>query len=294
MLHMDKSIGEALRDIRKIKGYTQNEIVTTNLSRSTIAKIETNLINPSYDRITIFCKQIGISLDEVIYYQHNYSVSEKEKLIHEFRNLNNSIYKDPINKLISELDSYLLIDNDLQIIELKAILKAITIFTETDNVELARKEVLFIWERLEKQDEWFHFDILILAYIIFVFEDETLENVANKLMREIDKFSYFVNYKRLKLGLVLNLALFLKFAGKMEQTIKYIDIGIQLATDIDNLSIKYLAYHRKAEYLLYEGNIEQACKLHSKTLSFFDFIEDESMFNDLKKDWLNSMAQFNI
>ncbi|CUL85746.1 MULTISPECIES: helix-turn-helix domain-containing protein [Listeria] len=291
---MDKSIGEALRDIRKIKGYTQNEIVTTNLSRSTIAKIETNLINPSYDRITIFCKQIGISLDEVIYYQHNYSVSEKEKLIHEFRNLNNSIYKDPINKLISELDSYLLIDNDLQIIELKAILKAITIFTETDNVELARKEVLFIWERLEKQDEWFHFDILILAYIIFVFEDETLENVANKLMREIDKFSYFVNYKRLKLGLVLNLALFLKFAGKMDQTIKYIDIGIQLATDIDNLSIKYLAYHRKAEYLLYNGHVEQAFNLHNKALSFFEFIEDESMYEDLKNDWLKAKEQFNI
>ncbi|HHR2630873.1 TPA: helix-turn-helix domain-containing protein [Listeria monocytogenes] len=291
---MDKSIGEALRDIRKIKGYTQNEIVTTNLSRSTIAKIETNLINPSYDRITIFCKQIGISLDEVIYYQHNYSVSEKEKLIHEFRNLNNSIYKNPINKLISELDSYLLIDNDLQIIELKAILKAITIFTETDNVELARKEVLFIWERLEKQDEWFHFDILILAYIIFVFEDETLENVANKLMREIDKFSYFVNYKRLKLGLVLNLALFLKFAGKMDQTIKYIDIGIQLATDIDNLSIKYLAYHRKAEYLLYNGHVEQAFNLHNKALSFFEFIEDESMYEDLKNDWLKAKEQFNI
>lgn len=291
---MDKSIGEALRDIRKIKGYTQNEIVTTNLSRSTIAKIETNLINPSYDRITIFCKQIGISLDEVIYYQHNYSVSEKEKLIHEFRNLNNSIYKDPINKLISELDSYLLIDNDLQIIELKAILKAITIFTETDNVELARKEVLFIWERLEKQDEWFHFDILILAYIIFVFEDETLENVANKLMREIDKFFYFVNYKRLKLGLVLNLALFLKFAGKMDQTIKYIDIGIQLATDIDNLSIKYLAYHRKAEYLLYNGDVEQAFNLHNKALSFFEFIEDKSMYEDLKNDWLKAKEQFNI
>ncbi|WP_256263961.1 helix-turn-helix domain-containing protein [Listeria monocytogenes] len=291
---MDKSIGEALRDIRKIKGYTQNEIVTTNLSRSTIAKIETNLINPSYDRITIFCKQIGISLDEVIYYQHNYSVSEKEKLIHEFRNLNNSIYKDPINKLISELDSYLLIDNDLQIIELKAILKAITIFTETDNVELARKEVLFIWERLEKQDEWFHFDILILAYIIFVFEDETLENVANKLMREIDKFSYFVNYKRLKLGLVLNLALFLKLAGKMDQTIKYIDIGIQLATDIDNLSIKYLACHRKAEYLLYNGHAEQAFNLHNKALSFFEFIEDESMYEDLKNDWLKAKEQFNI
>ncbi|WP_270993301.1 helix-turn-helix domain-containing protein [Listeria seeligeri] len=291
---MSKTIGEALRDIRKIKGYTQNEIVTTNLSRSTIAKIETNSINPSYDRITIFCKQIGISLEEAIYYQHNYSVSEKEKLIHEFRNLNNSIYKDPINKLISDLDNYLLLDNDLQIIELKAILKAITIFTETDNTELARKEVLFIWERLEKQDEWFHFDILILAYIIFVFEDETLENVANKLMSEIDKFSYFVNYKRLKLGLVLNLALFLKFAGKMDQTIKYIDTGIQLATEIDNLSIKYLAYHRKAEYLLYKGDVEHALNLHNKALSFFELIEDENMYNDLKSDWMNFKEQFNI
>lgn len=291
---MSKTIGEALRDIRKIKGYTQNEIVTTNLSRSTIAKIETNLINPSYDRITIFCKQIGINLEEAIYYQHNYSVSEKEKLIHEFRNLNNSIYKDPINKLISDLDNYLLLDNDLQIIELKAILKAITIFTETDNTELARKEVLFIWERLEKQDEWFHFDILILPYIIFVFEDETLENVANKLMSEIDKFSYFVNYKRLKLGLVLNLALFLKFAGKMDQTIKYIDTGIQLATDIDNLSIKYLAYHRKAEYLLYKGDVEHALNLHNKALSFFELIEDENMYNDLKSDWMNFKEQFNI
>lgn len=70
----NKTIGEALRDIRKIKGFTQNEIVTNNLSRSTIAKIETNLINPTYNRIIIFCKQINVSLEEVIYYQHNYSV----------------------------------------------------------------------------------------------------------------------------------------------------------------------------------------------------------------------------
>ncbi|WP_048627177.1 helix-turn-helix domain-containing protein [Listeria ivanovii] len=263
----NKTIGEALRDIRKIKGFTQNEIVTNNLSRSTIAKIETNLINPTYNRIIIFCKQINVSLEEVIYYQHNYSVDEKQKLIYEFRNLHSSVYKDPVNKLIADLDKFLQKDNDIQIKELKAILNVITIFTETESVDLARKEVEFIWERLEKQDEWFHHDILILAHIIFVFENETLELVANKLMNEIDKFSYFINYKRLKMGLVFNLALFLKFAGKVEETIKYIEIGIQLATDIDNLSVKYLGYHRKAEYLLFKGKIEQAESLHNTALS---------------------------
>ncbi|MBC6179076.1 transcriptional regulator, partial [Listeria welshimeri] len=41
-----KTIGEALRDIRKIKGMTQNDIVTKKLTRSSIAKIETNKVNP--------------------------------------------------------------------------------------------------------------------------------------------------------------------------------------------------------------------------------------------------------
>ncbi|HFK6356768.1 TPA: transcriptional regulator, partial [Listeria monocytogenes] len=189
-------------------------------------------------------------------------------------------------------DNYLLINNDIQIIELRAILKAITIFTESDDVQSARKEVNFIWKRLEKQDEWFHYDILILAHIIFVFDEHTLENVANKLMTEIDKFSYFVNYKRLKMGLVFNLALFLKFANKMEKTISYIDEGIQLANDIGNLQIEYLGYHRKAEYLLYVGDIERAKALHNKALSFFELIKDEAMYNDLKKDWSNCFDKF--
>ncbi|MBC2193255.1 helix-turn-helix domain-containing protein [Listeria sp. FSL L7-0229] len=289
-----KTIGEALRDIRKIKGLTQTEVVTTNLSRSTIAKIEINKINPSYDRIVIFCKMLGVSLEEVIYYQHNYSVSEKDKLIHEFRNLQNSIYKDPVNKLISDLDAYLIEDNDLQIREIKATLKAISIFTETDNVKLARNEVLFIWERLERQDEWFHYDILILAHIIFVFESETIESIGNKLMIEIDKFSYFVNYKRLKMGLVLNLALFLKFANKMDATIKYIELGIELSNDINNLTTKFIAIHRKAEYLLYKHDFELANDLHNQALSFFEFMGDETMYNDLKNDWVNCHKMFNI
>lgn len=73
----------------------------------------------------------------------------------------------------------------------------------------------------------------------------------------------------------------------MSETIKYIETGIQLASDIDNLSIKYLGYHRKAEYLLYSGEKEQALLLHNKALSFYEFIEDDVMYNDIKNDWIN-------
>ncbi|EAK8392311.1 transcriptional regulator, partial [Listeria monocytogenes] len=56
----------------------------------------------------------------------------------------------------------------------------------------------------------------------------------------------------------------------------------------------YLAYHRKAEYLLYNSDVEQAINLHNKALSFFEFIEDKSMYEDLKNDWLKAKEQFNI
>ncbi|EAG7617643.1 Rgg/GadR/MutR family transcriptional regulator [Listeria monocytogenes] len=282
-----KTIGEALRDIRKIKGMTQNDIVTKKLTRSSIAKIETNKVNPSYATITTFANQLGVSLDEVLYFQNNYSVSEKERLIYEFRNLRISSYENPITNLIKKMDVYLNEQYDIQIAELKAVLEASWIFTRTDDINQSRKKVNFIWERLEKQDEWFYFDILLLSNIIYVFESDILIDISKKIMKEIEKFTYTVSSRQLKMSLVLNLGLFLKFANKMDLAIEFIEMGIDLAKQNEDLVIEYLAYYRKAEYLLYKGYYEEASKIYNKSVEFYKFIENEIMLNDITKDWLN-------
>ncbi|WP_270994228.1 helix-turn-helix domain-containing protein [Listeria seeligeri] len=282
-----KTIGEALRDIRKIKGMTQNEIVTKKLTRSSIAKIETNKVNPSYTTITTFANQLGVSLEEVLYFQNNYSVSKKERLIYEFRNLRISSYENPINDLIREMNVYLNEQYDIQIAELKAVLEASVIFTSTDDINQSREKVNFIWERLERQDEWFYFDILLLSNIIYVFENDILIDISKKIMKEMEKFTFTVSSRRLKMSLVLNLGLFLKFANKMDLAIEFIETGIDLAKQNEDLVIEYLAYYRKAEYLLYRGNYEEANKIYNKSVEFYKFIENEIMLNDITKDWLN-------
>ncbi|WP_239257314.1 helix-turn-helix domain-containing protein, partial [Listeria ilorinensis] len=284
---MTKTIGEALKEIRKIRGLTQNQIVTENLTRSSVAKVETNKMNPSYATILEFCGKLGLSLEEVVYYQNGYSVSEKEKLIYEFRNLKLSTYEDPLNTLIKNMRESLKENDDIQIIELKAVLEAVKVFTETDNVALAKEKVTFIWDRLEKQDEWFHFDILILSNIIFVFEPETLINVAEKLMQEIDKFSCFISYNRLKIALTMNIALFLKWADKMDYALDYIERGIALGKENENFIVEYIAYYRKAEYLLYKGKLKEADELYHKAVGFFEFIDNRVVLNDIKNDWVN-------
>ncbi|MBC1534020.1 helix-turn-helix domain-containing protein [Listeria seeligeri] len=282
-----KTIGRALRDIRKIKGMTQNDIVTTNLTRSSIAKIETDKVNPSYGTITTFANQLGVSLEEVLYYQNNYMIPEKEKIIYEFRNLRLSSYDNPIIILIEKIDLYLEKYKDIQIIELKAVLEASQIFTLTDNVELARKKVDFIWERLEKQDEWFYFDVLLLSNIIYVFDSEIIVDVGMKIMKEIEKFSYNVQSKRLKMSIALNLGLFLKIADKMDLAIEFIEMGIELAKQNEDLVVEYLAYYRKSEFLLYKGHFKEAEKLYNKSVQFYEFIGNQIMLKDIKNDWLN-------
>lgn len=282
-----KTIGRALRDIRKIKGMTQNDIVTTNLTRSSIAKIETDKVNPSYGTITTFANQLGVSLEEVLYYQNNYMIPEKEKIIYEFRNLRLSSYDNPIIILIEKIDLYLEKYKDIQIIELKAVLEASQIFTLTDNVELARKKVDFIWERLEKQDEWFYFDVLLLSNIIYVFDSEIIVDVGMKIMKEIEKFSYNVQSKRLKMSIALNLGIFLKIADKMDLAIEFIEMGIELAKQNEDLVVEYLAYYRKSEFLLYKGHFKEAEKLYNKSVQFYEFIGNQIMLKDIKNDWLN-------
>ncbi|EAF3881154.1 Rgg/GadR/MutR family transcriptional regulator [Listeria monocytogenes] len=282
-----KTIGEALRDIRKIKGMTQNDVMTKKLTRSSIAKIETNKVNPSYTTITTFANQLGVSLEEVLYYQNNYSISEKEKLIYEFRNLKLSTYDDPLSNLITKMNIYLKKHYEIQIVELKAVLEASRIFTLTDDIEQARKKVEFIWDRLEKQDEWFYFDVLLLSNIIYMFESDILIDVGKKIMKEIEKFTYNIHSLRLKMGISLNLALFLKFAEKMDFAIEFIEIGLDLAKQNEDLVVQYLAYYRKAEYLLYKGDIQQAERLYNKAVNFFKFVDNNIMLTDIQTDWAN-------
>jgi transcriptional regulator with XRE-family HTH domain len=281
----NKTIGEALRDIRKIKGMTQNDVANKELTRSSITKIETNKMNPSYEKIMVFCQQLGVNLSEVVYYQHNRSVSEREMLFYEFRNLRVSVYEDPLLTLIGKMDDYLSREKDIMIFELRAILRGAKYLNDSNDIERAKKEVNFIWDRLEKQDEWFEFDVLLISNIIYVFDLDTLIILGEKLMDEVEKNKYLISYNRLKTVLMMNIALFLKQKGRMDLVKKYLDKGIEFSYKNNDLVSAYLGKYRLAEYYLYIGEYEKAEDMNSKAVSFFEEINDEALLEDIRFDW---------
>ncbi|MBC1506309.1 helix-turn-helix transcriptional regulator [Listeria sp. FSL L7-1509] len=289
-----KTIGETLSEIRKIKGLTQNEIATDDLTRSSITKIENNKMNPSYEKIMIFCNKLGITLSEVIYYQKNRNVSEQEMLFYEFRNLKLSVYEDALNRLIKKMEEYLTRENDNMIFELRAILVGLKTFADTNDIELAKKEVDFIWKRLEKQDYWFEFDVLIIANIIYIFDLDTLIRVGEKILLEIDRNKYLINYNRLKIVLVFNIAHFLKSYDRMDLAGKYLTRGIEYSYQNGDLISAYIGEYRLAEYKLYLGDIEEANNLYKKCINFFEVINDIAVLEDIKNDWIEYRKKLNL
>lgn len=63
-----KKLGDTIREYRKQKGYSQQELSEiTGISRRHIANIENGIANASFEIVTILVKELSISLDSIIF-----------------------------------------------------------------------------------------------------------------------------------------------------------------------------------------------------------------------------------
>lgn len=102
-----KKLGNSIREHRKLKGYSQQELSEiTGISRRHIANIENGVANASFEIITILVRELNISLDTIVFtYQSDYQNEIIKSLTIQLSKCNKVqqkiIYKS-INCLINE------------------------------------------------------------------------------------------------------------------------------------------------------------------------------------------------
>ena len=63
-----KRLGNSIRENRKQKGYSQQELLEiTGISRRHIVNIENGIANASFEIVTILVKELNISLDNIVF-----------------------------------------------------------------------------------------------------------------------------------------------------------------------------------------------------------------------------------
>lgn len=78
------NIGDKILELRKVKGYSQEDIANKlNVSRQTISKWETNQSLPDSDKIVPLCELFGISTDELLMNKRSNSVMNNKSIIND-------------------------------------------------------------------------------------------------------------------------------------------------------------------------------------------------------------------
>ncbi|MBC2193655.1 helix-turn-helix domain-containing protein [Listeria booriae] len=282
---MKKKLGDTLKEIRINQGLKQKDLFDKFLPRGTLQKIENNERVPAYDRLQYIARKLNTTISEIEFLQNHKGLSEVEKLIFDYRNLKHSLYTDEINNLIARMEKYLDKTYDQRIFELKAILEAMLIINDTQDYQAPVEKVQFIWERLEKQDEWLSLDMLILAHIFFIFPTYTAQKIINRLVTHIESYVYFQNNKRLQLGLYLNIASYLKMNCEILSSEEYIVKAIELARESENLILETVANYRLAEILLVKGDKEKSLDIAENSFAILKLAKRDKLLDDIKAEW---------
>ncbi|HAM2074938.1 TPA: helix-turn-helix transcriptional regulator [Listeria monocytogenes] len=140
---MVNKFGSELKNIRKTLGISQRELSNDGkiVSKSSLQRIENDKQTPSVDIASLLLQRLDISSPEMEYRLNNFSLSEKEKLINEFREIGSSANVAGINSLLIKMKNFLQSNYSAYISNLILILESLTLFQEEQSFENARKIV---------------------------------------------------------------------------------------------------------------------------------------------------------
>ncbi|EGL0977799.1 helix-turn-helix transcriptional regulator, partial [Listeria monocytogenes] len=147
---MKKNFGSELKNIRTTLNISLRELSDDGkiVSKSSLLRIESNNQIPSLETATKLMHRLDISTLEMEYRLNGFSLSEKELLINEFRQIGSSANVTGINTLLAKMQSFLKTEYSTYISNLILILESLQVFQKEQSFINARKIVAPIWETL--------------------------------------------------------------------------------------------------------------------------------------------------
>lgn len=196
--------GKTLRKIRETLQITQIEMSNGIMSQSNYSKMEKGEIDVPFARMVELLNRIGMSVNEFLYIHRDYTKDSENQ-----HNRLKSIKPGDKQKMIENI-------NELKAItkpskrqqELLLIFEAFLLVLDSD-YESASEKVEYVWNRLEKHNTWYLYDISIINSILYLFPIDVAESIKNLALERIDDYKNFQNTNQLSANFQINFILML-------------------------------------------------------------------------------------
>ncbi|WP_088351909.1 helix-turn-helix domain-containing protein [Bacillus cereus] len=289
-------LGITIKELRIKKNISQSELCHGICSQSQISKIEKGVIYPSSILLYQLSERLGIDPNNIFALTQNKKLKYVENVKYVIKDcLKQKQYKELYEIVKKEKNL-----NNFQTKDEKQFLmwhEAIAIFmvdksikTALDFLNNALKLTLTNSDFLSERE----IDIMQTIAILHG-ENKEYEKSINILRRCLTNFNKldFPRDKEIKLKIIFNLAKTLGHANQHEEAVKYNDMGIKLAINLNTLYLLGELYYGKAWNLLKlkQPNEEDVANNMKKALFIFELTEKENLIKMVKEKYFENQNE---
>ncbi|PGU47421.1 helix-turn-helix domain-containing protein [Bacillus thuringiensis] len=283
-------LGITIKELRIKKNISQSELCHGICSQSQISKIEKGVIYPSSILLYQLSERLGIDPNNIFALTQNKKIKYVENVKYvikdclkqkQYKELYEIVKKEKnLNNFQTKEEQQFLIWHEAIAIFMveRSIKTALTLLNHALKLTLTNSD--FLSER--------EIDIM-QTMAIFHGENKEYEKSITILRRCLNNFNKlaFPRDKEIKLKIIFNLAKNLGHANQHEEAIKYNDMGIQLAINLNTLYLLGELYYGQGWNLLKlkQYNKEDVDNNMKKALFIFELTKNEKKLQIIKEEY---------
>lgn len=237
--------GEIIKYIRKSKGLTQQQVLhNAELTQSAFSKFEKNRMELRASALLEILGNLDISPKEYSFIRNGYRETKKEQIMNEF-------FQAPYHKqgelqrIAAMCEDYLAYEKSQIIMDILYLCKGLPAILEKNDFSEAFLQTMHIWKRLEKNDELYWYDLLLINAIFFIFPFEVRETIYAFFKRTLQKYKHYRDVEILKINALLNMSILYIEERHLVKALKEIEEAIELCKKEQKYVQLSIAYSRK-------------------------------------------------
>lgn len=214
---MKWDFGTVLKEIRKSKGLSQQDVCGDALSRTTLSKIENNKEYPTIAHFSHILRQLDMTFAEFDYICHAYQPSERSSIIYRFENMRGQFFSESnCQDFLYQVEQYLKRQEDIRVQRIEQQLRLLLSILQVGDGQQTKQLAQELWQELEKSDTWYLADFRKLSLILPIIPVTHLENFVDKILLSLDKYKDFRDIHVSHLTFLYNLSTVLLKNGEYQ------------------------------------------------------------------------------
>ena len=271
-------IGTVYKNIRKSKGITQQEVCGEWISRSNLSKFESNHSVPCYETMEFLLNQIDMSFGEFEYICNHYKPQTRQMIINQMSNHLSTSDSTELIKIAQLCKEYLKkVEHDLPIQHILETLNIIIEIRKNSFCDHSRELAEAMWSDLKRRDIWYKNDFNMLGVILFIFPIETLQDITEKILINLEKYKDYKSIKNAQVSLLLNLSTIYLCNQLLDDCEHISAIALDLAKQLKRYDFLGFAQVRL-------GICQANDELIRKGLSLLELTEETKLLEDLQEE----------